>query len=74
MGSELAFFTTQELIAELVRRTTFLGVVIHAEGGLKDENWSGERVFKVDFNSNLSSSEARRLLDAVAEYMSWNHC
>jgi hypothetical protein len=74
MESELAFFTTQELIRELMRRTTFLGVVVHSDDDLKDRDWSGERLFRVAFNSNLNVTEARRLLDSVAEYMNWNYC
>lgn len=64
--AELAFFTTEELVKELTRRTTFLGVVVHAEEGLKG-HWAGERNFCVSFNSNLSSREVRRLLGVVSE-------
>jgi hypothetical protein len=74
MESELAFFTTEQLIDELIRRKTFLGVVVHSEEELKGDTWKGERIFKVDFNSNLNTGEACRLLDTVAEYMQWNHC
>jgi hypothetical protein len=63
--AELAFFTTAELVKELTRRTTFLGVVVHAETDLKD-HWAGERTFCVSFNSNLSAGEVRRLLDVVS--------
>jgi hypothetical protein len=65
----LEFHTTQELIAELMRRKTFLGVVVHSAEDLKGPTWTGERVFKVHFNSNLSQEEARRLLDAVTDHM-----
>ncbi len=64
----LELFTTRELVEELLRRTTFLGVVVHAEEELK-EAWQGERMFKVRFNDNLNASEACRLLGRVAEYM-----
>jgi hypothetical protein len=74
VDSELAFFTTEELIGELMRRTTFLGVVIHTEDGHGRQDWRGERVFKVQFNANLQTPEACRLLDTVAQYMNWNHC
>ena len=68
--SELTFFTTQELIAELMRRRTFFGVVVHSEQELKQqEHWGEERTFKVHFNGNLDPAKASRLLDSVSEYM-----
>ena len=67
--SELSFFTTQELIAELMRRRTFLGVVVHSEEELKRDQWGNERTFKVHFNSNLNTEKASRLLDSVSEYI-----
>jgi hypothetical protein len=71
--SELAFYPTQELIDELMRRTTFLGVVVHSEGELRDKDWNGERLFQVRINNNLDVAQAGRLLDAVAEYIDVNH-
>lgn len=71
---ELAFFSTEELVSELVRRTTFLGVVVHAEGGWKGDAWGEERTFKVQFNSNLDTAEASRLLGQVAEYLNLHCC
>jgi hypothetical protein len=68
--SELSFFTTQELIQELTRRRTFLGVIVHSESELKHESWGDERTFKVNFNGNLDNARASRLLAAVSEYMS----
>jgi hypothetical protein len=67
--SDLELFTTKELVDELMRRTTFLGVVIHSEEELKNQKWSGERIFKVHFNSNLDAPQTCRLLDTVADYM-----
>ena len=64
----LELCTTRELVDELLRRTTFLGVIVHAEEELK-EAWQGERMFKVRFNDNLNAGEACRLLGRVAEYM-----
>lgn len=64
-GSELAFYTTRELIDELISRPTFLGLVVHSEDELKNRNWNGEKVFRVRFNSNLQSEEAGRLLELV---------
>ena len=66
--SALELFTTRELVAELMRRKTFLGVVVHSENELKGD-WEGERTFQVHFNSNLGATQASRLLDAVAQYM-----
>lgn len=72
--SDLELFTTKELIDELMRRKTFLGIVVHSEEELKDKSWSGERVFKVHFNSNLDSEQACRLLDAITDYMDHHDC
>jgi hypothetical protein len=73
MQNELAFVTTQELIAELLSRHTFLGVVVHAEQEYRGGDWGPERIFQVGFNTNLDSVQAARLLDTVAEYMDL-HC
>ncbi len=64
--SELAFYTSQELISELMRRSTFCGVVVHSADEQKCSEWSNERVFKVHFNHNLDSATANRLLSKVA--------
>jgi hypothetical protein len=47
-----------------------LGIVVHSQEELKQEEWDGERTFKVHFNSNLDTTKASRLLDVVAEHMS----
>ena len=67
--SDLELHTTQELIEELMRRKTFLGVVVHSPQGLKGGGWTGERVFTVHHNANLGPDEAGRLLDVVAEHL-----
>lgn len=67
--SELAFFTTQELIEELMRRQTFFGVIVHSADEHKRDHWEDERMFKVHFNQNLDAPRAGRLLDTVAEFM-----
>jgi len=72
--TDLAFFTAKELIDELMRRKTFLGVVVHSEQELRHPHWTGEKVFQVHLNENLDSAQASRLLDIVAEYMDQNHC
>ena len=68
-SSDLAFYTTQELIAELMGRQTFCGVVVHSAEEHRNEKWGDERMFKVHFNQNLSSASAGRLLDTVAGYI-----
>ena len=71
--ADLELYSTQELIHELVRRQTFLGVIIQSEEECKDRNWGPERVFQVHYNSNLTALEASRLLDVVAEYIDLHH-
>jgi hypothetical protein len=71
--SALELYTTTELVEELMRRKTFLGVVVHSEQELKGP-WKGERSFRVHYNSNLDAGQACRLLDAVAEYMQQKGC
>jgi len=73
MQTELAFFTTKELIDELMSRKTFLGVVIHSQQEFRGQSWGQERIFQVQFNSNLDQVKAARLLDTVAEFMDL-HC
>ncbi len=67
--SELELCTTSELIDELVRRNTFLGVVVHAEDDCRAKRWPGEKVFRVRFNENLKPDEAGRLLEVVVGHM-----
>lgn len=66
-SSDLDFYTTQELVDALMRRKTFLGIVIHSEQELKGHDWHGERMFKVHFNANLDTAQAGRLLDSIAD-------
>jgi len=74
MDSELELFSTQDLINELLRRTTFQGVIVHAHDEAKCSNWTGERVFSVRFNANLNAEEAGRLLDVVSQKMAEREC
>jgi hypothetical protein len=69
----LELYSTEELIRELMRRTTFLGVVIHSEQELRGGTWDGERTFKVHYNHNLDAEQACRLLETVSEYMDQNN-
>jgi hypothetical protein len=68
-GSELAFYTTDELVTELLRRKTFLGVVVHADNDFRNDHWNDEQVFKVRFNSNLDVCQTSRLLDRIGDYL-----
>jgi hypothetical protein len=63
--TSLELSTTQELIHELMRRTTFLGVVVHSEEEYRTEGWGPERMFRVHLSRNLEASKALRLLDAI---------
>ena len=54
-AGELELFTTQDLIDELLRRTTFQGVVIHAVEGAKSRHWNGERRRSEEHTSELQS-------------------
>jgi hypothetical protein len=69
----LEFYTTKELIHELMRRQTFLGVVLHSHEEFKDHRWGEERTFQVHFNSNLDVLQTGRLLETVAEYIDRHH-
>jgi hypothetical protein len=68
-SSDLAFYTSEELIQELMRRKTFYGCVIHSAEDHKHDAWD-ERTFRVHYNQNLDHVRASRLLDRVAEYIS----
>lgn len=72
-NSELTFYTTDELIGELLSRTTFLGVIVHAPQDLKAE-WTAEQLFRVRFNGNLDMPQASRLLDVVARRLDEQCC
>jgi len=72
-SSALELYTTRELVNELMRRTTFLGVVVHSDQEYKGA-WRGERSFQVHYNSNLDAGQAGRLLDVVAESMQRQGC
>jgi hypothetical protein len=65
----LELYTTKELVDELMRRTTFLGVVVHAEQEQREREWRGQKTFQVHFNENLDTDRACRLLGVVSERM-----
>jgi hypothetical protein len=69
-ASELAFFSSAELVDELTRRQSFLGVILHAVGETRGRGWTGDRDFQVRFNDqNFSLEQACRLLGEVASRM-----
>jgi len=68
-AGELELFSTRELVDELLRRTSFQGVIVHALDGAKERHWDGDRVFSVEHNANLDTEEAGRLLDVVSQYI-----
>ncbi len=68
-AGELELFATQDLIDELLRRSTFQGVIVHAVEGAKSRDWEGERVFAVRHNANLDTEEAGRLMDVVSRHI-----
>lgn len=68
-SGELELYPTQDIINELLRRTTFQGVVVHALEENREPDWEGERLFTVRHSKSLSTDEAGRLLDVVSSYM-----
>jgi len=66
---ELDWVATQDLINELMCRTTFQGVIIHASDEVKSRDWDGERLFTVRHNANLDTEETGRLLEVVSQYI-----
>ncbi len=68
-AGEIELFATQDLIDELLRRTTFQGVVVHAVGGARERHWDGEREFAVSHNANLDTEEVGRLLSVISGYI-----
>lgn len=70
---DIELIGTQELIDELMRRTTFMGIVIHAEQEARSPWQDGERTFRVHFNENLEHGEVGRLLSVLSEHLD-RHC
>jgi len=65
----LELFSTGELIDELLRRSTFQGVIVHSREEIKNRTWWGERIFSVRHNANLNVEETARLLGCVSQYI-----
>lgn len=68
-SGELELYSTQHLIDELLRRTTFQGVVVHALEETREADWQGERMFTMRHSESLNTEEAGRLLDIVSSYI-----
>jgi len=68
-SDSLELRSTTELVEELLRRSTFQGVIVHTQDEAKCRDWTGERVFRVRHNSNLDTEEVGRLLDVVSQHI-----
>lgn len=68
-SDDLELIPTQQLINELVRRTTFLGIIVQSTEEYRNTWTQGERSFRVHYNENLADDEARRLLAIVSDQM-----
>lgn len=67
--ADLELFSTQELVEELIQRTTFQGVVVHCPEGGRRPEWTGQRCFQVHMNANLEPATAGRLLEVVSRHL-----
>ncbi len=68
MDLELA--TSQELVAELMRRSTFQGLVIRRPEDYKGQWKDGSTDFLLSFN-NLDRGEAQRLMAVVSDFIQY---
>jgi hypothetical protein len=68
--TDLAFISSRELVDELMRRQSFLGVIVHAVEESRGNGWNGNKNFQVRFNENLDAEGVSRLLNIVAEGIS----
>lgn len=60
--TELNLASTEELIKELMSRTTFLGVLIYMEGEYKGKSIKGKK-WKARFSPKTSGKLARPMLE-----------
>ena len=63
----LEFYTTEDLIKEIINRTTFQGIILQAENDCKNKNWRGKKTFKIHWNENLTKKEVIEILQSTAE-------
>jgi hypothetical protein len=64
---ELSLYTAEELIDELMGRSTFQGIVIRAEDSYKGGPWKGEQTYKASWTSNLGDARIEQVLEQVAQ-------
>ncbi len=70
MIADLELLTTEQLVKELIHRTTFRGVVIHSKDEARSQSWEDEDVyFKIHTNNNLEISQLVHLLESVADHL-----
>jgi hypothetical protein len=64
---DLAFYTSEQLVSELLGRTTLVGVVIRSE----DEagKVGGHRNFLVEFTPNLNPTQVIAILDGLLDQL-----
>lgn len=63
---ELEFYATEELLEEVLRRSSFQGVVVHSRDVAGNHDEPEERTFSVRFNHNFETEDVSRLLDVVS--------
>lgn len=62
------FLTNEELITELRNRTSFLGVVLIKEEGMRERQWDGRKAnFKLYISKNMSRKQAAALMVGSAQ-------
>ncbi|MFO0958880.1 MAG: hypothetical protein U0800_15870 [Isosphaeraceae bacterium] len=66
---ELELYPTRDLVEELLRRSTFQGVIVHAIEESREPDWQGERLFTMRHSQCLGTDEAARLLDIVSSFI-----
>ncbi len=60
---DLELYTSEELIQELLNRTTFVGVLIRSETEAKSA--TGHKCFRVDGSTNLNPEQVLNILDQL---------
>lgn len=65
--SDLELHSSEELIQELLSRTTFVGIVIRSEKEAKGV--SGHRSFRVDSSNNLNTDQTLTILSGLVSQL-----
>ena len=63
---ELEFYATEELLEEVLRRSSFQGVVVHCRDAAGNHAEPEEQTFSVRFNHNFETEDVSRLLEVVS--------